>query len=197
MNYIRAFTYVFYEKKWAGKIAVGAILLVLCITVFPIPFVLGYIAETMRVAARRQNYVLPDWKDWAGLYKTGLVALIISIAYGIVFNIAGMGMKYIPFIGSYDWILSIIFSVLIPIPILFYVTQNSFKSAFDFDGISKFIMKNYLELILIGVIGFFILTPIMLSGFLVLLIGVFITSFYSFLVRAYFYGELFRVSKNK
>lgn len=210
-----AFTYMFDDEEWIKKLAIGgAVALVAAIlTPILIGIVLflplsGYMVEVLKNVRDGQSRPLPEWSDWGGLFKTGLMVVVITIVYNIPAIILACGAGIIQGVGPQldsdtaqsltlvaaclnclQAIVSIICNLFVPAAVIRYAQFNTLGAAFQFGEIFNFIKSNigdYIIVVLLSWVAAFIAT----FGVILCLVGVFFTFFWSYLVTANLYGQL-------
>jgi hypothetical protein len=185
----RSFTWMFQQDGWIGKVIIGGLLLI--IPIFGWLVVAGYIVRTLsnRVQGREE---LPAWDDWGDLLIKGLILTVVAIIYSLPGFV--LSALRIPFLSAL-W--SLVVYLVLPAGLLRYVTNGeSFGAFFDFSWIISFIQENignyllaFVLAIVAGIIAGF--------GIILLIIGVLFTSFWSSLVMADLYGQVYYLSPTK
>src|SRR5574341_1241494 len=81
MNYSEAISFIFQDKDWVKKIAIGGFCLFVAlftgILFFIGFFARGYYVSVMRNVMHGQEIFLPEWKDWNKFFVDGLMGAII------------------------------------------------------------------------------------------------------------------------
>ncbi len=81
MDVGKSFTYMFEDKDWVTKIAVGGLVVLLSFLIVPIPLLIGYSLEVIKRVAENHPMPLPDWNNISELYMKGLMAFVGSLIY--------------------------------------------------------------------------------------------------------------------
>jgi len=80
-NIENAFKFVFKDKGWVVKVLVGGVISIIPVLNF---IVFGYALKVLKDAKEGNPAVLPEWGDWAALFKSGFIVFIIGLAYGLI-----------------------------------------------------------------------------------------------------------------
>lgn len=213
MDYQKAFTVIFQDKEWVGKILIGGLLLIASFLIIPAFFVYGYAIEyTQRVMAG--NMSLPAWDNMGEKFKKGFMVFLtlfvytlpafIFIALPIVFTIlasvlasssqsASQVLGFIAFIFIlFGYLLFFVYLLflyfLIPAVIVRFAQTESIGECLkvkEILGIIKTHFADILMLVLFLIVAGFIAN----IGIIACFIGVFFTGFYGTLVVHNLYGQ--------
>ncbi len=209
MDIGKAFTYVFDDERWITKVLVGGLFSLLSMILIGIPFVIGYMVQTIKNVIDGQDDPLPEWSDLGEMFTQGLMLALAFVIYAIpMFLLIGCGI--IPaailsdaggdaeglaalimtctncIIGLYGLLLGIIS----PAIIVRYAVTGEFAAAFRFNEIFNLITKNignYIVVILLSWVASFLGG----LGAIVCGVGAFFTGFWAYLVQAHLYGQLY------
>jgi hypothetical protein len=179
---------MFEDKKWAGKIFLGAIFNLLSLILIGIPFVLGYLLELAKNSSQGKEIPLPEWDNLGDKFVRGLVYVIIIIIYSIPGSIA----YFIPCVGyclGPLYFLALLF--IIPYLTVKYAQTGSFEDAFRFNEMFDFVKKNINNLIIVVLLSI-ALSIIACFGILALVVGILFTAFWADLAIYYLYGKVYR-----
>lgn len=215
-----AFTYMFDDERWVAKIAIGGGLIFAGILLSPILIGLalflpisGYMLEVLKNVRDGQATPLPEWTDWGGLFRKGLMVFLIGLVYNlpaIIFSCLSAGINIgmqeadpdlaatlgiaAACLSCIQVILSLVANALLPAALIRYAEYDTFGSAFQFGEIWSFISSNigdYIIVILLTWVAGFIAV----LGVVLCIIGVLFTGFWSVLVSANLYGQLARKAR--
>ena len=215
-----AFTYMFDDERWVAKIAIGGGLIFAGILLSPILVGLllflpisGYMLEVLKNVRDGQTTPLPEWTDWGGLFRKGLIVFLIGMVYNlpsIIFSCISAGVNIgmqeadpdlaatlgiaVACLSCLQVILSLVANALLPAALIRYADYDTFGSAFQFGEIWSFISSNigdYIIVILLTWVAGFLAV----LGLVLCLIGVLFTGFWSVLVSANLYGQLARKAR--
>lgn len=215
-----AFTYMFDDERWVAKIAIGGGLIFAGILLSPILIGLalflpisGYMLEVLKNVRDGQTTLLPEWTDWGGLFRKGLMVFLIGLVYNlpaILFSCLSAGLNIgmqeadpdlaatlgiaAACLSCVQVILSLVANALLPAALIRYAEYDTFGSAFQFSEIWSFISSNigdYIIVILLTWVAGFIAV----LGVVLCIIGVLFTGFWSVLVSANLYGQLARKAR--
>lgn len=215
-----AFTYMFDDERWVAKIAIGGGLIFAGILLSPILIGLalflpisGYMLEVLKNVRDGHTTLLPEWTDWGGLFRKGLMVFLIGLVYNlpaILFSCLSAGLNIgmqeadpdlaatldiaAACLSCVQVILSLVANALLPAALIRYAEYDTFGSAFQFGEIWSFISSNigdYIIVILLTWVAGFIAV----LGVALCIIGVLFTGFWSVLVSANLYGQLARKAR--
>jgi len=213
MDVGKAFGYVFEDKNWFIKLLIGGILLFIPIVNF-IP--IGYALNALRNVAEGKESPLPEWDDWGGYFKKGLMVFLAALIYALpililsLLNIAFTAIASSQEEGALASMAGLcagLMSCLMAIyglalslwlygPITFYAFSGNFSSMFKFGEIFRYISANlgnyFLAWILSLVASFVASFGVILCG-----IGIILTGFWAYLVWAHLFGQVWSLAPEK
>lgn len=222
MDIGKSFTFMFDDEEWVQKIVIGGLLLLVSViplvNLFTGLVLLGYSLRLLQNVARGVERPLPEWNDWGGDWVRGLMVALGSLIYSIPILILTGVTSLIGAVtggGSYGYdysrgggaaasvavgllsclavIWGILEAIFVPAAVVRYAADEHFGSFFQFTDIFRFIGNNlgsYIVALLLALVAQIV------AGFGVILcvIGVFLTSFWSYLVTAHLLGQVGRES---
>ena len=193
-NIARAFSFMFEDKNWFGKIFIGGLFVVLSLVIVGIPFLCGYLLELARRSSENKETPLPEWDNLGDKFVHGLVYFIILIIY----SLPGWILYTIPCVGHFClaplWWAIMLF--VIPYITVKYALTGDFNCAFQFQQIFEFIKINFTNVFIVVLLSI-ALAVISTFGLLLLIVGVFFTWFWAKLAIVYLYGKLYYASSQK
>jgi hypothetical protein len=214
IDLVRALGFVFEDPNWIGKLLIGALFYIFSFLLIGLPFVLGYAARMMRNVIRGDAYPLPEWNDLGEFFVEGLkilfagvlmllpiilivVMMIGTTAIGSAFEIpeeiagCGVGVSLLVLIP-----LALVFMVYYPAALTRMVAEERFGAAFEAGAVFRFIGKNIGNYLL--AIAVYLLTSFIAQfGILLLCIGVFLTTFWSYLSTSYALADTYRLARER
>lgn len=212
----KPFTFVFDDPRWLNKILIGGLFYLAGFLIIGWFFIFGYVAELARNVIRGQANPLPEWDDLGGFFSEGLrlfgVALVyvlpmiilvvaVFIPAGLISSFDNEGLQALggSLAGCVSCLvvpLSILMMVFLPASLLFATVERRFGAAFEFGRLWQFIKSNAANYALAVVVY---LVARFLGGFGVILlcIGVIFTGFWSFLITAHAFGQVYRLATSK
>lgn len=209
----KPFTYVFDDPRWLQKVLIGGLFYLAGFLLIGWFFLLGYMARVIRNVIAGAAVPLPEWDDLGGFFADGLRLVGVGLVYilppmvlflsimipaGILGGIDNQGAQAIG--STLAGCLSCLFVPLafamiffLPGSLLFAVVEQRFGAAFEFGRIWVFIranIGNYLLAVVVYLIARF------LGGFgiALLCIGVIFTGFWSLLITAHAFAQVYRLS---
>jgi hypothetical protein len=217
MDIGKSFTFMFDDKDWLKKLAIGGLLLLVSVIpplgVFTAVVVMGYSLRVLKNVATGNTPTLPEWNDWGGDWVKGAAATVAALIYslpaivgsgvmGIVSaavsdsgagDLQGLALVCVMGCACLSVLWSIAVAVLYPAAQLQYVLEGRFGAFFNLRAIWGFIranLGNYIMALLLTIVAGLI------SGFGIILcgIGLFFTSFWQMLVAPHLVGQVYAVA---
>lgn len=212
MDLGKSFTFMFEDKDWITKIAIGGVVALLSVFIIPIPLLVGYMLVVTKNVAEGNPNPLPEWNDISGMYMQGLMAVLGAIIWFVPVIIlaccTGLAITGLSATARSDnasgamgavvlcfqclmAIASLVLSFFVYAPITRYALNGKFDTFWDFRGAWDFIRANpgnYVIAFLLALVAGFI------AGFGIIAcgIGVFFTTFWGYLVAAHLFGQVAR-----
>ena len=210
MDIGKAFGYVFEDEDWIKKIAIGAVFVLLSPLLVGIPFVLGYMVETVRNVMADEPSPLPEWSDLGEKFVTGLTLAAAAIVYmlpvillaclqGIVSLAAGDNggeglLSATLCVQCLSSLWGLLVAVVFPAAVIRYAESGQFGAAFRFGDIFGLITANVANYVIAILLGW---AASIIAGFGTILcfVGVLFTSFWAYLVMAHLWGQVGRQAR--
>ena len=212
-DFAKPFSYVFEDPDWVTKILIGGLFYIAGFVLIGWFFIFGYVAQTARNVIAGHARPLPDWSNLGDFFGEGArlfgimlcvilplvaLALLVMIPSAMLGSVDNEGVQTIGGLMSGTIVclfvpLSLAVTLFMPGMLLFAAAERRFGAAFEFRRIWPFIKQNignYLLAIVVYLIARFI------GGFGVMLlcIGVVFTGFWSFLITAHAFGQVYRLA---
>jgi len=187
-NLGRAFTFMFEDKAWPGKMILGGVFVLLSFLLIGLPFVVGYILEVARRSYEGNEIPLPEWDNMGEKFIQGLIFIVIILIYTIPFILFSTLRCLGPFFG---FVYSIAFALAMPYLMMKFALTRDFNSAFRFNEMIDFTKKNIGDIIIVVLIAFG-MQIIATFGVILIFIGWFFTIFWAYLGEAYLLGKLYQ-----
>jgi len=210
MDIGKSFTYLFDDENWVTKILIGGLFVLLSSIVIGIPFMLGYMVETVKNVIDGNPRPLPDWADLGAKFTKGLMLFLILLIYSLpiifVSCLSWMGAivageseaigAFVACMNCLSGLWGLLVAIVTPAATIRYAITGEFTSGFQFGEIFNFIannLANYIIAFLLSVLASFI------GGFGVILcgVGVLFTGFWASLVEAHLFGQVYRASETQ
>jgi hypothetical protein len=192
LNILRAFTFIFEDKEWAGKIAVCAIVSLLSFLLTPLVVgavgwaaLLGYQVALVRNLRAGVRPALPTWDDFSGHLTAGINALLAFLIYNLPNIVIGILLAFVfgvsteaPFTSSI--VLVAIGCCLVPFLLVYnviayplfalgmgrYVDDPTTSTFFDFGGLFR-LLRLHTDLAIQWMVATF-LTALLFAVFLLI-----------------------------
>jgi hypothetical protein len=167
MDIGKAFSYVFEDKQWIGKIVIGAVLSFFSFLLIPIPLLIGWAVGITRNVMDDFEDPMPAWENWGKLFSDGLKVLAAQLVYTLPFwilmCIAGAfaaaagssseGLQALGVIGFAGLIcVLLVFSIVLffisPAIIIQYVRSDDFGACFRFSEVLAIARDNIADIII-------------------------------------------------
>jgi hypothetical protein len=221
MDIGKSFAFVFEDKDWIVKILIAAAILLLGILfswLLLIPLIVagallsGYGVEITRRVIKGTIDGLPEWDDWGGLFKDGLMVLIIGVVYALPMIIVSMCLG-IPigafaedaselssvlsfFLSCLSFLYAIAISIVLPAAIAAYADEDDLSAAFRFGEIFGLVRDN-LSTYLITFVMSWVAGLIGGLGAVLCGVGWLFTVPYSEMVIGHLYGQAYLEAKGR
>jgi Protein of unknown function (DUF4013) len=223
IDFGRCFAFLTEDPEWLGKVLVGGLFTLLSAALVGLPFVLGYVARTLKRVAAGEARPLPAWDDLGGIFNDGLrvfgVQMVYSLGVGAValgfacvlgLGVAGLGTAShqaeavedvvgvaggLGFVALYAVILvaAVALGVYLPAALVRTVWHQSFAEGFNFRGNVAFITANLANYAL-SVVAYLVAGFVAQFGLLLCIVGFFPAAFCSYLVAAHALGQTVRLN---
>ncbi len=212
----KPFTYVFDDPRWLQKILIGGLFYLAGFLLIGWFFILGYVARLVRNIVAGAAVPLPEWDDLGSFFSEGLRLVGVMLVYfvpafvlmmmlvipaGILSEVDDGGLQALgnaiaTCVTCLMVPLLLAMAVFVPGSLLFAVMEQRFGAAFEFGRIWAFIRAN-IGNYLLAVVIYFIARFLGGFGIALLCIGVIFTGFWSFLITAHAFAQVYRLSTVK
>jgi hypothetical protein len=219
MDIGKAFSFMFDDEDWIQKIVIGALLVLASaipvVNIFTGLVVLGYAIRTLQNVARGEARPLPEWDDWGGDWLRGLFVALASLIYSLPVILAsglssllgaaadpyrygngpsGVVGVFVGLLACFSVIWGLLESIVLPAATIRYAADEEFGSFFKFGDIFE-IISNHLGDYIIAWLLTIVAGIIAGLGVILCIIGVFLTTFWSYLVTAHLFGQVARETR--
>jgi hypothetical protein len=218
IDFGRSFAFLTEDPDWLGKVLVGGLFTLLSAVLVGLPFVLGYVARTLKGVAAGEPRPLPAWDDLGGIFNDGLrvfgVQMVYSLGVGAValgfacllgLGVAGLGTAThqaeavedvvgaaggLGLLALYALLLvvGLALAVYLPAALVRTVWRESFAEGFNFRANLRFITANAANYAL-SIVAYFVAAFVAQFGILLCFVGVFPAAFCAYLVAAHALGQ--------
>ncbi len=216
-----AFTFMFDDEEWVKKLAIGGGIMFAALLLMPLFLVgvllilpvVGYSLEVYKNVRDGALKPLPEWTNFGDLFKGGLFVALIGLVYNLpallivclsvviqggltaAFSDNSDAASIIPVVSICFSCLQLVLSLagyaLMPAGVIRYAQYGTFGAAFQIGDIIAFIRNNIGDYIIVILLAW---VASLLAGFgmILCIVGVFFTSFWSYLVTFNLFGQLAR-----
>lgn len=212
-DFAKPFTYVFDDPRWLQKIVIGGLFYLAGFVLIGWFFIFGYVARVTRNVIAGEKTPLPEWDDLSGFFNEGarlfavilvyvvpfvMLSLILMIPAGILSDVDNQGLQAVGSgvagcIACLMVPISIAMIIFMPASLLFAAVERRFSAAFEIGRLWAFIkanVGNYLLAVVVYLIARFLGS----FGVALLCIGVIFTGFWSFLITAHGFAQVYRLT---
>lgn len=209
-NIGEAFTFPFRDPNWATKLLIGTVFAAFSVLLIGIPVVSGYCIELMQRVRRHEKYPLPEWKDVGVKFIVGLKYNVTMVIYYIpVFILiiplillcvlSGIHGPYAAEVFCRTVALPIILIVVIPYSLLIailtpvisakFAERERIGDALRVNEVFRGFRNHWQDVVVAAAICFGV-RMFAWVGIILLLVGILLTVFYSYLVSFHLYGQV-------
>jgi hypothetical protein len=205
MDYGKSFTYVFEDKDWLKKVAIGGLLMLVPILNL---IGVGYGLRTLKAVGEGKEKPLPEWDDFGGDLVKGLLLVVAQLIYalpaiigsvlgGVVMAVLSgesgdlTGGAAVCFTGvqCLAGLWGLLVAVFFPAALIRYAEKGDFSAFFRFGEIWAVIKDNLGDYIVVLLLA---LVAGMIAGFgtIACVIGVIFTAFWAVLIEMHLFGQI-------
>jgi hypothetical protein len=212
-DFAKPFTFVFEDPEWLQRILIGGLFYLAGFFIVGWFFIFGYVARLTRNVVAGYERPLPDWENLGDYFNEGLRLFGVAFVYLLPLIILGIGMMFPAIIAdAIDnegvrtmgglmtgcmtcLFVPITFAVIffMPASMLFAAVERRFGAAFEFGRIWPFIKQNVGNYVL-AIVVYLIARMLGSVGIFLLCIGVIFTGFWSFLITAHAFAQVYRLA---
>lgn len=212
-DFAKPFSYVFDDPEWLTKILIGGLFYIAGFFIVGWFFILGYVARTTRNIIAGHPRPLPEWENLGDYFNEGLrlfgvllviilpmiaIAVGFMVPAGILGSVDNQGVAMLGSVMSMAFAclfvpLSLAVTFFMPAMLLFAIVEQRFGAAFEFGRIWPFIKQNIGNYVL-AIVVYLIARFIGSFGVFLLCIGVVFTGFWSFLITAHGFAQVYRLA---
>jgi hypothetical protein len=216
VDFGRTLGFVFEDPDWLKKMLLGGLMCLLSIFIVGTFLVGGYALRVIRRSARGEARPLPDWDDWGGLFMDGLLAFgvyIVHVFALVIPLIAGFGclvgvamggasshrgagnalgaVAGIGMLGLYALFFLALMALMVYMPAVLtrLAILGRFGVVLEFRENVGFIRRN-LGNYLLALVMYLVASFIAQFGVILLCVGIFPLTFWSYCVLAYPLGQI-------
>ncbi len=184
---------MFKDGSWFYKVFVGGLFVALSAATLGIPFIVGYQVRHVRKMMEREEDILPEWKNIAGMFRDG-IAVICSLAIylaalvsatfvaGAAFSLTRLGVST-----------GIVIFFWMPLVVIQYAKRPTLFSCFALVTLISPVTKRPSAFATTIGISFAVMTAVFALGWMSLIIGWPFVIFWGITVQSHILGQLARL----
>jgi hypothetical protein len=205
MNIERSFSFAFHSPGGVRKLLLGGVFTMLFFTVFFAFVVMGYVMRVLCEALEGRDGKLPDWKDLGRLFNEGMMPMLVALGWAspivVLFVVAqiltatlGLNLWIIFSYLLLEALLSVAFSMILPLALIRLAIKRSLKAAFDIGQMLEFIRRNKGTFFTAWGLTFAV-GAVASVGFAAIIVGFFITTFIANVISMHLFAQAYRASQ--
>jgi len=205
MNIERSFSFAFKSPGGVGKLLLGGAFTLLFFTVFFAFVVMGYVMRVLCEALEGRDGKLPDWKDLGRLFNEGMMPMLVALGWAspiiVLFAVAqiltatlGLNLWLVAIYLILEALLSVAFSMILPLALMRLAIKRSLKAAFDIGQMLDFIRRNKGTYFTAWGLSF-AAGAVASVGFVAFLVGIFFTTFIANVISMHLFAQAYRASQ--
>jgi len=206
MDFGKAFSFVFEDKDWVQKIAIGGIIMLIPIVNFA---VLGWLLEIGRRVAGGEAEVLPGWDDFGTYFVRGLKGVVVALVYALPLIVLEACSATLSLMGQNSdsvstaatlvnlllscvvFIYSIFMGFVMPAALMrFTMAADSIGAGLAFGKVIGMVKDN-LGAYLVVFLGALVAGVVAPLGLIACVVGIIITYPYAAAVQGHLYGQAY------
>ncbi|RME85173.1 MAG: DUF4013 domain-containing protein [Caldilineae bacterium] len=214
MDIGRSVSFVFEDETWIEKVVIGGLIgvatLLLSWTIIGAiagaALITGYALELLRNVRRDKPQPLPEWDNWGDKIVEGLRVMVAGLIWALPLLIVGIPVFIVLALSgdsNFAAVLGLCFSCLSALYGIFlalvspgiYIrlaeTQR-LSAALRFSEIVNFTRENLSDVIIAVIVVLAVSLVASIVGFVLCLVGIFFTSFWTTLVQSHLYAQIGR-----
>jgi hypothetical protein len=205
MDFGLSFTYMFKDEDWLKKLLLGVIF-----SLIPIVNLLtyGYLVKLIENVRDGDQTPLPEWDDLGGYFMDGvkvfvgflvyaLPVIVLSLAFAIfagLFSNGGDFAGVMVALSSLVWVCGLVLFGLLPVILMpalgiMYARNHEISDMFRLGEMWDMIKADFGNYLIMIVLILFVLPLIASLGMIACFIGVFFTSWWSYLAGGHMAGQ--------
>lgn len=193
MNVTQSFSYIFKDGSWFYKVFVGGLFVTLSATTLGIPFIAGYQVKHVRDMIEREEDILPEWKNIAGMFRDGIAVLCalaiylavlgsVAFAAGAAFSLTRLGIST-----------GIVIFFWMPLVVIQYAKHPTLFSCFALVTLISPVTKRPSAFAATIGISFAVMAAVFALGWMSLIIGWPFVIFWGITVHSHMLGQFARL----
>jgi hypothetical protein len=205
MNIERSFSFAFKSPGGVRKLLLGGVFTMLFFTVFFAFVVMGYIMRVLCDALEGRDGKLPDWKDLGRLFNEGMMPMLVALGWAspivalfvaaqVLTATLGLDLWIVLIYLLLEAVLSVAFSMILPLALIRLAITRSLKAAFDIGQILEFIRRNKGTFFTAWGLTFAV-GAVASVGFAAFIVGFFFTTFIANVISMHLFAQAYRASQ--
>jgi MFS family permease len=187
------------------KLLLGGVFTMLFFTVFFAFVVMGYIMRVLCEALEGRDGKLPDWKDLGRLFNEGMMPMLVALGWAspiialfvaaqVLTATLGLNLWILFIYLLLEAVLSVAFSMILPLALIRLAIKRSLKAAFDIGQMLEFIRRNKGMFFTAWGLTFAV-GAVASVGFAAFVIGFFFTTFIANVISMHLFAQAYRASQ--
>jgi Protein of unknown function (DUF4013) len=193
MNVSQSFSYIFKDGSWFYKVFVGGLFVALSATTLGIPFIVGYQVRHVRNMIERDEDILPEWKNIAGMFRDGIAVLCALAIYLAVLVTAAFVAGAALSLTRLGISIAIVVSFWMPLVVIQYAKRPTLYACFALVALTSPMVKRPSAFATTIGISFAVMTAVFALGWMSLIIGWPFVIFWGITVQTHILGQLARL----
>lgn len=193
MNVSQSFSYMFKDGSWFYKVFVGGLFVALSATTLGIPFIVGYQVKHVRDMIEREENILPEWKNIAGMFRDGVAVLCALAIYLAVLVIAAFVAGAALSLTRLGILAAIVISFWMPLIVIQYAKRPTLFACFALVTLTSPMAKRPSAFAATIGISFAVMSAVFALGWMSLIIGWPFVIFWGITVQTHMLGQLARL----
>lgn len=209
-EFAQPFRFVFDDPQWLPKIAIGGLFYLAGFLIIGWFFLLGYFAQLTRNVIARHPRPLPEWQDLGAMFGEGAKLLVVAVIYSlpnIIVAVIGIALAIMGgfiepesplpalMVGCFILLLMpliLVIYLFLPAALVRVAATGEMSSAFEFRELWAFVRRNATNYFL-AIVIYIIANAAGQLGVALLCVGALFTMFWSWVVAAYAFAEVYRL----
>jgi hypothetical protein len=184
---------MFKDGSWFYKVFVGGLFVALSATTLGIPFLVGYQVKHVRDMIEREEDVLPEWKNIAGMFRDGIAVLCALAIYLAVLVAAAFVADAAFSLTRLGISTGIVIFFWMPLVVIQYAKRPTLFACFALVTLTSPMVKRPSAFAATIGMSLAVMTAVFALGWMSLIIGWPFVIFWGITVQTHMLGQLARL----